>query len=362
MSVTADVWQEAHDYHRQRQQLFALFSQGAGIVTGLEVLASDPPDSAVYIMPGVAIDSEGQIIILSKPRAYNLGTTQGSLYLVITYGESGPRVDDDQPEGLRYMFDEFGIQATPVLPATPYVELARISRKGRDSGIANAEDATHPGANEIDLRLRQQASRTAPDTALIGVGYLGDAPSPTHGRGMEYVARSLRHDRSIFAWVDDGIALDEGLGAYSLVYLVGKDSFQLDKEEMTAVYDYVQGGGTLLLESCRQEVDEGNPPADAAFTDLLGSFGTELEALPPDHDLLHEPYLFGGPPPGFETGDAASLQIGAGIIWSTYDYGCLWQGERRGAPASREEIRTALEWGRNIVYWALKRRGATSSG
>jgi hypothetical protein len=35
MSVTADVWAEEHEYHRQRHQLHARFSHGAGILTGL---------------------------------------------------------------------------------------------------------------------------------------------------------------------------------------------------------------------------------------------------------------------------------------------------------------------------------------
>ena len=45
-----------------------------------------------------------------------------------------------------------------------------------------------------------------------------------------------------------------------------------------------------------------------------------------------------------------------GVIRSTADYGCLWQGERRDGPAARADIRTALEWGGNLVAYALSRR------
>jgi hypothetical protein len=39
MTITADVWEEAHEYHRQEQRLATLFSHGPGILTGLEVIA-----------------------------------------------------------------------------------------------------------------------------------------------------------------------------------------------------------------------------------------------------------------------------------------------------------------------------------
>ena len=59
MAVTAGVWGEAHDYHRRRLAAHELLWHGAGIVAGLEVVASDPPDSAVYISQGVALYAPG---------------------------------------------------------------------------------------------------------------------------------------------------------------------------------------------------------------------------------------------------------------------------------------------------------------
>jgi hypothetical protein len=72
-----------------------------------------------------------------------------------------------------------------------------------------------------------------------------------------------------------------------------------------------------------------------------------------------EPHLFAAPPPGFETDGTPKVVVGAAaagrVVWSMCDYGCLWQGERRGRAASREEIRTAMEWGANVVTYALNR-------
>jgi hypothetical protein len=52
--------------------------------------------------------------------------------------------------------------------------------------------------------------------------------------------------------------------------------------------------------------------------------------------------------------------VGEGVILSACDYGCLWQGERRGQAASREEIRAAHEWGSNIIAYAAARRAQTN--
>ena len=82
----------------------------------------------------------------------------------------------------------------------------------------------------------------------------------------------------------------------------------------------------------------------------------EPGALPPGHRLLADPYLFAAPPPGFETGEKAEVSVSDGVIFSTYNYGLLWQGEVRGGVPSREQIRTAMEWGGNIVAYAAARR------
>ena len=41
---------------------------------------------------------------------------------------------------------------------------------------------------------------------------------------------------------------------------------------------------------------------------------------------------------------------------STADYGCLWQGERRSGAAGREAIRSAHEFGGNLLALAEARR------
>jgi hypothetical protein len=157
-------------------------------------------------------------------------------------------------------------------------------------------------------------------------------------------------------WVDRGIPLGNGLERYDLLYLVGRDAFQLNSEEMNTLYQYWQQGGVIFYEGCRRNQEGVDPAADARFFDLLSSFGVQLRPVELGHELLRAPYLFGTAPDGFETRGAPALRAGERIVVSTYDYGCIWRGERRGRPAARSEIRNAMEWGANLVTWAAAQR------
>jgi hypothetical protein len=361
MAVTAEVWKEAHDYHHLQQRLHALLSHGSGILTGLEVVASDPPDSSVYILPGIAVDTLGQTIVLREPLAYDIGRARGLVYLQLTYGESRPRTDKDRQEGVLYVHAQFGIEAGSDLGQVPGVELARIQRQSRESPVADAQRPLHPGLNEIDLRFRHEIGAPAPQIACVAVCYVGGLEGREHGLGVSHLARALGRSGQCVV-VDDSVPLAPGLEAYSLVYLVGRDAFQLSADEMNAIYAYLQGGGTVLIESCRHGMPDGDPPADASFADLLASMGIEIEELQAGHGLLSDPFLFSAPPPGFETEGEPRVSVGGGVLFSASDYGCLWRGLRRDRAASREEIRAAMEWGGNIVAYAGQRRGNAREG
>ena len=365
MVVTSDVWDEAHTYHRQQQRYHNLLNHEPGILIGLEVIASDPPDSAVYIQPGIALDALGQVIVLPEALAFDLGAAQGPLYLVLSYDESQPKADEtvtpveDASDVKLLIHAQYGLEAigTPPDLASIYVELARINRQGSEAPITNADDQIHPALNQIDLRFRHTVGAAAQPAMRLAVCYVGQASqdeSRRHGVGADVLARTLRRDRQP-VWVDDAVALaGSDLNAYTLVYLVAQGEFQLTPDEMNSLYIYLRSGGTLLIESCRKAAASGS--ADPVFLDMLASFGTTLNALPADHLLLSEPNFFAAPPVGFETNGVPSLKVGEGVIMSMCDYGCLWQGERRGQAASREEIRAAHEWGSNIIAYAAARR------
>jgi hypothetical protein len=252
-----------------------------------------------------------------------------------------------------YVHSEFGLEAVSNLPRTPHVELARMRRSRRGAIVSNALDAGAPGLDEIDVRFRRQAGLSVAAPAGIGLAHLGGS-GDRHARGARYLARALRAAGHP-AWVDDGVTLGSGLDGYALLYLVAYSGFTLGADEMNALYAYLQAGGTVFAESCRRDA-QAAAAAEAALADLFSSLGLRLEDLAPGHDLLTEPALFAAPPAGFETEGAARLRVAPGVVLSSADYGCLWQGERRGGAAGREAIRAAHEFGGNLLALAQTRR------
>jgi hypothetical protein len=351
MAVTAETWEEAHEYHRRYERFHTLLHHGWGIVTGLEVMASDPPDTAVYILPGVAVDSTGQTIVLPQPVAYDIGhEMDGLLHLLLSYEESRPRADDsrDQGDSPMYVHAEFSISARTTPPATSWVELARVRRRSREDLFLDAQDPLQPGPNEIDLRFRREIG--APREVSMAICYLGEVKDKEHGRGARYLAHALNRLSRYHISVNDNVALAPGIEVNTLIYLVGQGDFELSSGQLNGLSNYVKKGrGTLLIESLDSE-------ARAAFLNILQAMDREPETLEPGHRLLIEPYLFATPPPGFETQDTAEVLVSDGVIFSTCNYGLLWQGKVRDGVPSREQIRCAVEWGGNIIAYARDRR------
>lgn len=355
MAVTAQVWQEAHDYHRNQQQMHNVLRHVPGILAGLGVIASDPPDSSIYVLPGVAIDRLGRTIVVTEPVAFDLGGAHGLVHLLLTHEESTPTTDTTDGDSPLYVHSQFGVEVAASLSDSHGVELARVNRRDRESAIHDAKDSSHPKPDELDLRFRWEVDSQVRQPLSLGVCYLGGAAEDRQAHGADNLARFLRQNGQL-VWVDDRVRLSQPLQGYTMLYLVGNEAFQLSRDEMNALYAFLQAGGTALFESCRQAHGEGDPPADASFLDLVGSMGIELKELPTGDHLLAQPHLFAAPPPGFEGGEAGRVLVGQGVIFSAADYGCLWQGRQRGKLASREEIRSALEWGSNLLGYALDRR------
>jgi hypothetical protein len=359
MAITADVWEEAHDFHRRHQRLHARLAHGAGILAGLEVVASDPADTTIYIRPGLALDPQGDVIILAEPLTYDVGASaEGSLYVLLTFGESRPRAGNGHAaEGApAFVQQGYGLEAVSSLPAGPHVELARFRRQGRGAALRDASDPAAPRANEIDQRFRRSVRAISPAALCLALVHLGGADGGQHLRGAQALARAVSYWNSRPVWVDDNVPAGPNLAPYSLVYLVAHGGFTLNADQMNGLYAYLKAGGTVLAESDRRDASAA-AAADQALADLLGSLGLRPQPFPAGHALLQNPALFMAPPAGFEPGQAgAPLQIAEGVVLSTAGYGCVWAGERRPGPATREEIRAAHELGANLLAFAEARR------
>jgi hypothetical protein len=349
LAVTADIWEEAHEYHNQSQRFQTILHQGWGIMVGLQVIASDPPDSSVFILPGIAIDPAGQIIVLPQPVAYEISDEMaGQLHIVLSYEESAPRVDrgNTQDGAPRYVHSQFSITARETLPNTPYVELARVNRAQRTDPFTDAENPVLPDLNEIDLRFRREAK--APHEVSIAVCYLGDVAEKTHGLGASYLANTLNHLSQYHVMVKDDVPLAPGVEQNTLIYLVGEGKIKLSSGQINGLSNYLRrANGTLFFECV-------DAKAKIAFLDSLSSMDIDPDLIGEGHRLLTDPHLFAAPPLGENLEEPPEVLVDEGIILSMANYGRLWHGTASSTP-TREQLRAAMEWGHNIIAYAVNR-------
>ena len=363
MAVTADVWERAHDYHHHRARLHALAAHGTGIVAGLEVRPSDPADGSVYVMPGYAIDPLGREIIVQQPVSFDLGDATGSLQLVLSYGEGEPQPDSASgrvEEGAPYLVREaFMIEVVGVVGIdrqSQGVHLARIQRTAKNQPIVGAGDAQQPGPNAIDTRDSVRIGAiTVPQVRVVVVAAGRNAPLDS-GDGFAALARVCNaQPGGIRVSVDVRASLDEALQAYSMIYVLGHGDFGLGSEEMTAIYNALQSGVTVVLD--RSGRVAGSAAAETTFDEMLKAFGVELAAAKPDHPLFTQPNLFAQLPHGYDASQVVVMRVGDGrVIQVNADYDAIWRGLSAQPPATREQIRAAQEWGANLISYVAGRK------
>lgn len=359
LMVDAATWQDAHEYHRCHQRLHNLAAHGSGIVVGLDVIANSPPDGSVIITPGLGIDPDGNVIVVSQPQRYFLkaGTT-GTTYLVIQFREIPTGADsggtsDGQDSRIQ---EAYRIQERDRLPDEPYVELARVALTGKVETIKDPADPLSPGVSEIDPRYRPRAGVRPQVPLAIAQGVIGSGPPDSrHLAGLSNLANELTQLGLCQARLIGSAPLEVGPPDCSLLYLLLSTSWTPSKQEMANLGYFLSRGGVVLLETCAGTVDSPlNRQAEATFSAVTQQLGLSPSAVKLGHPLLSSRFVFGQPPPGL-LGDGPVLEA-QGFVFTPRDYGCAWQGGTTDKPLTREVIRGAVEFGVNLVMFAQNRR------
>ena len=97
--IDTEAWQDAHNYHRNQHRLHLLAFHTTGIIVGLAVVANNQNDSSVIIQPGMAVDEEGNTIIVTEEQNYQIQKREkGMVFLVIEFREI-PTKPYQPPEG-----------------------------------------------------------------------------------------------------------------------------------------------------------------------------------------------------------------------------------------------------------------------
>ena len=368
LPIDAEIWRQAHDHHHLHRYLHAVAAHRPGVVTGLEVVASQVKARTVVVAPGVAIDSEGQTLVVSSPVALEIDPVRGNVYVTLAFQrERDTRSAITVGGGQEHYREMEGRKLITVkeLPKTAHIELARIYSSAADKPVKDAANPSAPAFDEVNLLFRPLAfPHCYADTS---VGELSYVPKTTtspwnpnrsglwnllregSGRGFHLGFTGTLGLKAIATGQDTG-------PEPSLLYVAGRQGFQpLGEPEQEGLKKFLAAGGMLF-----GEAGLGDAEFTEGFKELAGRMGAKLKPAAKNHPLLTAHYVFSAPPPGGQSQGELLADMDAGVVFSTYDYGAAWQGEveKPDAPDARERIRQAQEFGLNIIAAAAGRRRA----
>lgn len=353
LSIDAQTWAEAHDYHTDQLRLHSLAFHTSGIIVGLRVRAAKGNEAAVIVGPGVALDDNGNMIVVGQERTIPLGKVgAGTAYVVLRHRETEVNADPEAPRGApaNRVVETYDIDALSNLPkGEAHLELARVQRAAKDEHIRDATEQALPGLDEVDLRFRRWASISRPPLVRAGFAVLGGATevAAPHARGMQHLLREVSASGAAEVAFGGVVPLAEGIGNCTFLYLAANGPVQPSDAETAALALLLNGGGVLLAERCAMSgADTGN-----AFVQSMRDLAKRLDLAPAplagESPLLTSRHVFGQAPAGAAA--EGELLAAGGLVISTYDYACAWSGQCNGKPLAREDIRSALEFGVNLA-------------
>lgn len=363
--LTAERWRRAHDYQRKRQNLHYQSINQPGIVCGLGVRVIAAPEEVaaqyrdnrwVQIQPGIAIDVEGNPIVVPHQINFRIATELKdsepvTVYLVAQYRDPDRLGGSPDREVVQ---ETFRIDERSRHPERSEVELCRVLvRSSKQDLLRTPMDVFFPGYGELDLRYRRQAQ--ARPQGLVQVAQI-NSNDPECSQNFFNLTYLLRAVEDIYpslkgAETVDRVTWDENLQPYELLYLTGQQGLSLDNHQFSMLSSYLKSGGTLFVDAPAQ-----NTELIESVQLLAQHLQTPLKSLQEsrrDHPLRIKPFLFSALP--VMEGSRVQLLSGGGIILAIGNLGGLW-GLDEELERSRTDIRTAQELGINILHFAWKRK------
>ena len=363
--LTAERWQRAHDYQRKRQNLHYQSVNQPGIVCGLGVRGIPAPEEVaaqyrdnrwVQIQPGIAIDLEGNPIIVPHQIDFRIATELKesepiTVYLVAQYRDPDRLGASPEQEILQ---ETFRIDERIRPPERSEVELCRVLlRPSYQELLSTPKDVFFPGYGDLDLRHRRQAQ--AKPQGLVQIAQI-DSDDVDCSRNFFNLTYLLRAVEDIYPSLKGAetvakVTWDDDLHPYELLYLTGQQDLSLNNHLFSKLSSYLKSGGTLLVDAPAK-----NTKLIQSVQAIAQQLQTPLKSLQEsrrDHPLRIKPFLFSALP----TIDGVGIQLlsGGGIIMAIGNLAGSW-GLDEQLQRSRTEIRTAQELGINILHFAWKRK------
>ncbi|HEY7268322.1 MAG TPA: DUF4159 domain-containing protein [Dehalococcoidia bacterium] len=343
--IDETTWADAHDYHRDHLRLHALAFHSAGIVAGLEVRPTPSQPGSVDIAAGVALDAEGNMIVVGQDRRVAFdGIEAGNVYIALTYVENRVNAEADAPKGapMNRIVESYKIEAVNKPIEEPAVELARMTWSSAEAVLKAAADPAEPRADEIDLRFRVMARAARP--ATVNVGMVTGEGDNSHVRGLTNLMREIDNVAGYQARFRGVVDLEGGGASSDLLYLCAP---VLGDNAITTVASHLGRGGTVVSDACQANEAE----VSKASMQMAERLGLHLKPLKLGDPLLDSRYPFAEAPDGAAAGDV--LTSGRFVL-SQRDYGCAWAGAAAKKTLPRDTVRAALEWGVNLAVVSVQ--------
>ncbi len=362
--INAERWSQAHNYHRQRQNVHYQCLNQPGIVCGLGVRVIPAPREVeakyrdgrwVQIQPGIAIDVVGNLIVV--PKAYNFPIDLEvskvdpiTAYLIVSYVDPDELRRGQQRDVVQ---ETYRIDQKNSTPNSLEIELCRILLQPGQAAIAQPTDVFFPGYNNMDLRYRRHAQARPQGIVRVAQVNHSDEECARNFFNINYLLQSVEPLYSRLRGADEvgQATFAEDIQQYDLLYLTGKQALSINNRELECLKNYVALGGVLLVDA---------PTEATELIESVQSLAQQLESpLKPleesrkDHPLRTRPFLFAALP--IINQHTIRVSVNGGIILIIGELASAW-GLDKELSLPRLVIRTAQELGVNILHYAWQRR------
>lgn len=362
--INAERWRKAHNYHRVRQNAHYQCLNQPGIVCGLGVQDIPAPSNVeakyrdgrwVQIQPGIAIDLAGNLIVVPTPYDFPIdlevaNTEPLLVYLTVSYIDPEDLRSRDSRDTVRetYRFD----QRNSALDISE-IEICRILLQPGQKDVTQPADAFFPGYNNINLRHRRSAQARPQATVRLAQLNHSDSACDRNFFNLSYLLQSIEPLYSYLRGIDEAgqVSLSENFQEYDLLYVTGQEALSFNNIELKAIKNYLNLGGVLLVDAPR----DATPLIESTYSlaEKLKNPLRPLAELRRDHPLRTHPFLFAALP--IVNQRPIEISTASGVILITGDLASAW-GLDKDLTLPRLAIRTAQEFGINILAYAWKRR------
>jgi hypothetical protein len=199
--TTAGDWTAEQDYHIQKRKLHNRRLHSPGVITGegLELMVEATGGLNITLLPGAALDGDGNELYLAEPRVFTVNPTlytlPATVYIGVRYTESASHLVQNmeipQYSGYTRMAESVSLVLDTVKPDNKTViEIGRIQLQTGVTALLNPVDPLVPQANEIDRRY------------VIRAGALGLIPERLPLVTRERIIELMMRLRKDFAALD----------------------------------------------------------------------------------------------------------------------------------------------------------------